>query len=283
MIGTGIRNKPQFVDQFELVLVVVLENAAYSVHLRNLSSTVDNLCFPCDFPCHLAQREILTSQLPGNTGKSGMRSYTALDLVHYTPLLVSSRLLSTLGDTLHYSMTYRSHSKMSLPQNKMSSSAHRMRMGYLLNDPAPTVSASSSNSQAGPSSPVRYNVQSGRGRSSGSTAESVGTPRTIMQPTPARANKTFECRFCSRVFGSKSNLKRHESCVHMKVKPFKCTICDSYFGLKQNRDTHYTVVHAGEKPFHCKYCGERFGYKQVLHGHISSKHKEEVSREGDSR
>lgn len=57
----------------------------------------------------------------------------------------------------------------------------------------------------------------------------------------ANRRKSFVCKFCSRKFGSSSNLKRHEM-IHTGEKPFNCLECNRPFRemstLKKHLITH---------------------------------------------
>ena len=67
------------------------------------------------------------------------------------------------------------------------------------------------------------------------------------------------CRFCGKIFTRhcrKTDLKRHEDAVHLKLKPYKCLYCGKAFALASTRSRHI-------QRHHCVYTSlcERLGRK----------------------
>lgn len=78
----------------------------------------------------------------------------------------------------------------------------------------------------------------------------------LVPPCPGGSKKEFECPMCSRIFGTRHNLKRHFM-IHTGEKPFSCTICQKPFRevstLKKHMHTHNRV-----KVYKCSVCREKF-------------------------
>lgn len=67
---------------------------------------------------------------------------------------------------------------------------------------------------------------------------------------------TYECPFCRRRFGWKSNLVDHVR-THTGEKPFQCRLCPMAFALSSTMIKH-TRTHTGERPFRCPHCPRAF-------------------------
>ena len=63
----------------------------------------------------------------------------------------------------------------------------------------------------------------------------------------AKEKAAFKCTECSRVFGLKTNLKKHIEAVHEGKKPFVCPRKSSRFARKQDLNRHVKAVHDGVK------------------------------------
>ncbi|XP_055859420.1 zinc finger protein 155 [Episyrphus balteatus] len=78
----------------------------------------------------------------------------------------------------------------------------------------------------------------------------------LVSPSTAGGKKEFQCPMCSRIFGTRHNLKRHFM-IHTGEKPFSCTICQKPFRevstLKKHMHTHNRV-----KVYKCSSCREKF-------------------------
>lgn len=96
--------------------------------------------------------------------------------------------------------------------------------------------------------------------------DSVEIRKCINKKDPKK-NKTFECKYCDKVFGYKHVLQNHEK-VHTGEKSYQCTRCNRRF----RRDHHLKVhirVHTGEKPFSCDFpmCDQKFTQVANLRRH----------------
>ena len=55
--------------------------------------------------------------------------------------------------------------------------------------------------------------------------------------------KELQCSVCNKVFGRKSDLKRHFSTVHEGKRPFECSFCPAKFCKRMDMNHHITIVH----------------------------------------
>uniref|UniRef100_A0A182QB34 C2H2-type domain-containing protein n=1 Tax=Anopheles farauti TaxID=69004 RepID=A0A182QB34_9DIPT len=79
-------------------------------------------------------------------------------------------------------------------------------------------------------------------------------------------DKTFECKYCGKVFNKSSSLAMHEKRNHDADSPFSCDVCDKRF-KETSRLIDHRRTHSGEKPFICEVCGKCFRIRQVLKEH----------------
>lgn len=77
--------------------------------------------------------------------------------------------------------------------------------------------------------------------------------------------KPFKCKVCSKSFGVKPNLTRHEY-VHTGERPYKCSECPKSFSRIYRLRSHGRI-HSGEKPFRCTECSKTFRQKDNLNRH----------------
>jgi len=79
--------------------------------------------------------------------------------------------------------------------------------------------------------------------------------------------RQFRCCYCVRGFTNKQSRDKHESRVHLQIRPFVCQICGKSFADSNYLGTHIRL-HTGEKPYECEICFERFGDRIVYRLHL---------------
>ncbi|XP_045181332.2 uncharacterized protein LOC123540404 [Mercenaria mercenaria] len=84
----------------------------------------------------------------------------------------------------------------------------------------------------------------------------------------ASTEKSHQCPVCSKVFGSKCNLRKHQA-LHTDDKPFQCEICGMSFALKSYLRVH-SVVHSGYRKHKCDICNKAFLRRCNLNAHKRS-------------
>lgn len=100
-----------------------------------------------------------------------------------------------------------------------------------------------------------------------------GKPPVGWYRVPGDGRPMYECHFCQRKFGWKSNLMDHLR-THTGEKPFKCSMCPMAFALSSTMVKHLRT-HTGEKPFKCSMCPKRFARQDHRALHMKT-HKAET-------
>ena len=90
-------------------------------------------------------------------------------------------------------------------------------------------------------------------------------------------SEELKCNICSKVFSSKSSLRRHVK-THTGEKPFTCLTCGKKFFQKYDLVRH-KVAHSEVKPFKCSICpeGRFFKTKDALNSHLVYHYKPKFS------
>jgi snail 2 len=78
--------------------------------------------------------------------------------------------------------------------------------------------------------------------------------------------KSFNCKFCDKVYVSLGALKMH---IRTHTLPCKCTICGKAFSRPWLLQGHIRT-HTGEKPFSCTYCNRAFADRSNLRAHLQT-------------
>mmetsp|Transcript_20135 Transcript_20135/g.39551 ORF Transcript_20135/g.39551 Transcript_20135/m.39551 type:complete len:816 (-) Transcript_20135:1411-3858(-) len=116
------------------------------------------------------------------------------------------------------------------------------------------------------------------------------------------ADKCIRCIICNRCVPSTSDLERHASEMHRRVRKYgclsckkrferlvdvqlhvetahnanrrhRCPECSKTFGRAGDLKLHIRTVHQGERPHTCEHCGSSFGYRNNLKKHVDTVHR----------
>ncbi|XP_054444216.1 zinc finger and SCAN domain-containing protein 4-like [Pteronotus mesoamericanus] len=80
-----------------------------------------------------------------------------------------------------------------------------------------------------------------------------------------RAQRSYQCKKCPRIFRYSSWLKVHQR-RHNNERTFICAVCDK--GFVQASDLHvHQKIHVGEKAFRCSICAKSFSHRTNLQAH----------------
>ena len=84
---------------------------------------------------------------------------------------------------------------------------------------------------------------------------------------------TWKCDICTKILGTKYDLKRHIREVHenVTIKPFACESCDMTFRTKQYLEAHQKAIHEDQR-YQCKNCDRFFSYELSLKQHEAKNH-----------
>ena len=87
-----------------------------------------------------------------------------------------------------------------------------------------------------------------------------------------KVKKSYDCKFCQKIFQGLNDLRRHITTQHLKFKGYKCSTCNKKFGLKHALQRHTKNVHEGVKDHICGVCAKAFKCSDALRNHISCVH-----------
>ena len=71
-----------------------------------------------------------------------------------------------------------------------------------------------------------------------------------------KIKKSYDCKFCQKIFQGLNDLRRHITTQHLKFKGYKCPTCYKKFGLKHALQRHTKNVHEGVKDHICGVCAK---------------------------
>ena len=98
-------------------------------------------------------------------------------------------------------------------------------------------------------------------------------PCPVSGPLVALGGPPFFCPECGNQHPSRTNLLRHISAVHRRLKPHTCTLCGKSFSQKAALTAHVKQLHLHIKPYSCKVCSKSFGKKSALKAHMATHSK----------
>ncbi|KAF6289564.1 zinc finger and SCAN domain containing 4 [Rhinolophus ferrumequinum] len=83
--------------------------------------------------------------------------------------------------------------------------------------------------------------------------------------------RTFICVECDKGFFQASDLHVHQK-IHAGEKPFRCSTCTMSFSHRTNLLAHERI-HTGEKPYVCSLCQRRYRQSSTYHRHLRTHQK----------
>lgn len=84
-------------------------------------------------------------------------------------------------------------------------------------------------------------------------------------------SKTFPCLICSMKFGSKTDVKCHQTMAHGKAL-YKCNLCKKIFYKKKSLSDHKRKMHVEHLEYKCGVCEKPFDVRKTLVNHVKSVH-----------
>ena len=81
-----------------------------------------------------------------------------------------------------------------------------------------------------------------------------------------RPKQEIMCSLCGHLSHSSTEYRVHKNKVHLKVRPFKCELCDGAFYSKQALKNHQ-MVHDDSRNFVCDVCSKAFKTVNLLNAH----------------
>jgi len=87
-------------------------------------------------------------------------------------------------------------------------------------------------------------------------------------PEP-NAEFPYQCETCDMLFKSIDHLSEHQKSVHDNNRQFTCRFCSKKFNDKYNMRKH-VLIHVGERRHKCQYCDKAFLRKDHLRSHLQT-------------
>ena len=73
-------------------------------------------------------------------------------------------------------------------------------------------------------------------------------------------------------FATKSCLRQHTECVHLKVR-YSCNRCEKDFSQHTGLRRHISEIHEKTDHYQCKQCERNYTRKEALQKHVESIHR----------
>jgi len=86
------------------------------------------------------------------------------------------------------------------------------------------------------------------------------------EPTP---DHPYQCEICDMLFKSIELLSDHQKTLHDNNRQFACRYCSKRFNDKYNMRKH-VLIHVGEKRHKCQFCDKAFLRKDHLRSHLQT-------------
>ena len=86
------------------------------------------------------------------------------------------------------------------------------------------------------------------------------------EPTP---DHPYQCETCDMLFKSLELLSDHQKTLHDNNRQFACRYCSKRFNDKYNMRKH-VLIHVGEKRHKCQFCDKAFLRKDHLRSHLQT-------------
>lgn len=87
-----------------------------------------------------------------------------------------------------------------------------------------------------------------------------------------KKEQTAVCHLCGKEVSTQSMLKVHMLYSHGGEKNFKCSFCGKAFFTKLKQKQHEDALH-GERPWECEICNANFSKRYKLGEHMKQRHK----------
>lgn len=88
---------------------------------------------------------------------------------------------------------------------------------------------------------------------------------------PKILKKGFKCSFCPRIFRQRRDHRDHEN-AHTGKRPYNCRICSKTFGSTLTLYSHLNLVHINDRKYECTMCKKSFKTNSKLSYHTRENH-----------
>jgi hypothetical protein len=135
----------------------------------------------------------------------------------------------------------------------LSTSSQLSNPQYLQHTPCTLSQTNSSNSPQGPSSSIAV----------------------------SRTERPYKCEICGKGFRTVGNRKTHQKVVCQGILDYQCTFCKRKFGQKTNMESHVKTMHPqpGSQDYQCSFCDQKYSLQAGVKRHMKAKHKEKLANE----